>query len=155
MSDGSMLALSPDVKVDIQGATVRAALLLERPEEHCAHDLELLGVAGDLLPDWYDDWVLIERERFRQLRLHALENLCCAFTRVGEHSQAVRAGLAAVGIEPLRESSHRALICAHVAEGNPAEALRQFELFKARLMDDLGLSPSSKMEMLVARIRAQ
>ena len=40
---------------------------------------------GELLPDWYDDWVLLERERFRQLRLHALDALCDDLTRAGRH----------------------------------------------------------------------
>ena len=29
----------------------------------------------DLLPGWYDDWVIFERERIRQWLLHALEGL--------------------------------------------------------------------------------
>ena len=29
----------------------------------------------DLLPDWDEPWLMVERERYRQLRLHALEDL--------------------------------------------------------------------------------
>ena len=31
--------------------------------------------AMELLPGWYDDWVIFERERIRQQLLHALEIL--------------------------------------------------------------------------------
>src|SRR6266571_3495035 len=50
----------------------------------------------DLLPYWYEDWVLVERERFRQLRLHALEALCEQLTALGRFDHAVEAGIAAV-----------------------------------------------------------
>src|SRR5829696_6921097 len=33
------------------------------------------ALSADLLPDWYDDWVLVEAEDWRQPRLHALEAL--------------------------------------------------------------------------------
>ena len=39
---------------------------------------------GELLPDWYDDWVAIERERLRALRAHALEALCEQLTAAGQ-----------------------------------------------------------------------
>jgi DNA-binding SARP family transcriptional activator len=151
---GTTLELGPGVSVDLIQAAARANLLVQQPEEHCEKDVELLGASGDLLPDWYDDWVLIERERFRQLRLHALESLCRALTAAGSHAQAVLAGLAAIGIEPLRESSNRALIAAYIAEGNRSEALRQYQLFKQRLDEELGLTPSPRMEMLMARLRS-
>jgi DNA-binding SARP family transcriptional activator len=151
-SRGQTLALSETVATDIAHASSRASLLLERPEEHCERDLELLGISGDLLPDWYDDWVLIERERFRQLRLHALESLCRALSAAGAHAQAVHAGLMAVAVEPLRESSHRALMSAYLAEGNPSEALRHGGLYKHQLAEALGIDPSPRMEMLIARI---
>ena len=80
----------------------------------------------DLLPDWNEDWVLIERERFRQARLHALEALCDRFSEAGRMMPAIQAGLAAVTADPFRESAHRALIRTHLREGNRSEALRQY-----------------------------
>jgi DNA-binding SARP family transcriptional activator len=152
VSQGAMLALAPDVSIDLRHAAARATLLVEHPEEHCERDIELLGVAGDLLPDWFDDWVLVERERFRQLRLHALESLCRALTATGLYMQAVRAGLTAIAVEPLRESSHRALLSAYLAEGNASEALRHYHLYRDRIAATLGLEPSERMQMLMARI---
>jgi DNA-binding SARP family transcriptional activator len=107
---------------------------------------------GEILPDWYDDWLVIERERFRQLRVHALERLCDRLTAAGRFAEAVDAGLAAVESEPLRESAHRALIRTHLAEGNACEALRQYRAFRELLRRELGLRPSELMEALVRRL---
>ena len=76
--DGHALSLEPSIDIDLITASRRARELLEggammAPPTRA--DVRLLRDAGDVLPDWYDDWVLIERERFRQLRLHALEAL--------------------------------------------------------------------------------
>lgn len=111
-------------------------------------DLDALG--EDLLPDWEDDWVEIERERHRQVRLHALERACAREREAGRFDVALRAGLLAVGGEPLRESAHRQVIATHLAEGNPAEALRQYDLFRRLLRTELGLPPSPAIRALVA-----
>jgi len=102
------------------------------------------------LPDWYDDWVLIERERHRQLGLHALEALASRLVQLERYGEAVDAALAAVAAEPFRESAYRALIAAHLAEGNASEALRQYEHFRRLLAEGLSLAPSPRMEALVA-----
>jgi DNA-binding SARP family transcriptional activator len=104
---------------------------------------------GDLLPDWYDEWVLLERERLRELRVRALEFLCAELTVAGSFHQAVEAGLAAVGDEPLRESAHRTLITVYLAEGNHAEAIRRYRRYRALLQDQLGLEPSGRMKALI------
>jgi DNA-binding SARP family transcriptional activator len=110
-----------------------------------------LGVLGeDLLPDWDDDWVVIERERYRQIRLHALEQACVRHRDAGRYDLSLRAGLLAVGGEPLRESAHRRVIETHLAEGNPAEALRQYDTFRRLLRAELGLPPSPAIRALVA-----
>jgi DNA-binding SARP family transcriptional activator len=111
-------------------------------------DLRLLQ--EDLLPDWEPDWLVAEREHHRQRRLHALERLCRRHREAGEYEAATTAGLAAVGGEPLRESAHRALIEVHLAEGNHAEALRQYHQYRRRLRTELGLSPSPAIRALVA-----
>ena len=141
------LRLARDLAVDVQelaglaqGAT---------PGGDQGGDLDSSTLAMDLLPDWYEDWVVLERERFRQLRLHALEALCCRLTRAGRFGAAVQAGLAAVAGEPLRESAHRTLIQAHLAEGNPGEAVRQYHLYRRVLAGELAIEPSAAIRELV------
>ena len=133
--------LAGDVAVDVDELAARA----ERDDP----DLEPSVLARDLLPDWYEDWVVLERERLRQLRLHALEALCRRLTQAGRFGAAVQAGLAAVAGEPLRESAHRTLIQAHLAEGNPGEAVRQYHLYRRLLAGELAIEPSAAIRELV------
>jgi DNA-binding SARP family transcriptional activator len=104
---------------------------------------------SDVLVGWEDDWLQIERERLRQMRIHALESLAEMLVREGRHAQAIQAALAAVRAEPLRETAQVALINAYLSEGNACEAVRQFESFKRLLGDELGLSPSPRVEGLL------
>jgi DNA-binding SARP family transcriptional activator len=97
--------------------------------------------------------VLIERERFRQVHLIALEALCLRLSACNRHAAATEAGLAAVACEPLRESAHRALVEAHIAAGNAVEALRQHDLCRDLVRRHLGLEPSAQMSALVAGLR--
>jgi DNA-binding SARP family transcriptional activator len=62
--------------------------------------------------------------------------------------------LAAVSAEPLRESAHRELVEVHLAEGNVAEAVRQYDVYRHMLRRQLGLAPSPVMRRLVAPLLA-
>jgi DNA-binding SARP family transcriptional activator len=73
----------------------------------------------------------------------------------GRHGEAVEAGLAVVSAEPLRESAHRALISAHLAEGNRGEAIRQFERYADLIRAELGLRPSAEIASLLSEARLQ
>ncbi len=55
--------------------------------------------------------------------------------------------------DPLRESAHRALMAAYLAEGNPGPALRQFQAFARLLHDELGMEPSASMQTLAEGLR--
>jgi len=90
------LALAPGVEVDLSRSLGLAQRVLTSSAE--LDDLEQAPeeLSIDLLPYWYEDWVLVERERFRQLRLHALEALCEQLTALGRFDHAVEAGIAAV-----------------------------------------------------------
>jgi DNA-binding SARP family transcriptional activator len=143
------LRLADDVDVDLTELAATAGRLEAPGPDGDPHPAPAL-LASDLLPDWYEDWVVLERERFRQLRLHALEALCQRLTGAGRYGQAVQAGLAAVAGEPLRESAHRTLIQAHLAEGNPGEALRQYRLYTRLLADELAIEPSAAIRAMVA-----
>jgi DNA-binding SARP family transcriptional activator len=71
---------------------------------------------GEPLPDWYDDWIVVERERIRQGLLHALESACTTALDQDRHGDAIDLALRAVAMEPLRESAHRLVIMAHLRE---------------------------------------
>jgi DNA-binding SARP family transcriptional activator len=155
VASASHLGLGDNVVVDVRQTIDAARTVLNgKPARVCSREFELLVEAHDLLPDWYDEWVIMEREHIREQRVRALEALCVELTAAGEYPNAARAGLAAVACEPLRESSHRALIAVHIAEGNPGEAVRRYAEYAALLKRKLDLAPSSRMRDMVEAVMA-
>ena len=145
----SHLSLAPGVVVDLHHLSDRSRTVLRRETAPTRDDLDAILPGGDLLPDWYDEWVLVEREQFRQLRLLALETLCTDLAATGSYAAAVVAGMACVAAEPLRESAHRALIGVHLDEGNRVEAIRQFRLYETLVRDELGVEPSTALRRML------
>ena len=83
----------------------------------------------------------------------ALEALSAQLLECDDAPAAIEAALAAVTVEPLRESAHRAVVQAHLREGNLAEALRQYEAYRYIATTELGILPSEHIESLVQPLR--
>ncbi|HET6713340.1 MAG TPA: BTAD domain-containing putative transcriptional regulator [Actinomycetota bacterium] len=146
------LRLADDVTVDLWDTRSIAHHLLEQTQGSGTDNLgsgAISALSNELLPDWYDEWVLVESEDWRQLRLHALEALAESLTKIEEFAGAAEAALAAVRAEPLRESPRAAMIRVHIAEGNPTEALREFDRYGELLMLELGVEPTERLRALV------
>jgi DNA-binding SARP family transcriptional activator len=143
--------LNPEVEVDLRVSIARALSVLKEGEPGAgyADGLQRELLADDLLPDWDEEWVLTERERFRQLRLHALEKISQDLIDVGQYAAALQAALTAVAAEPLRESGHRQVVRVHVAEGNISEAFRVYCTYARMLANELGVAPSAAMTDLI------
>ncbi len=94
---------------------------------------------GDLLRGGYDDWLLEERDRLRDLFLDALERLAAR----EEHAEAVRYAERLLREDPLREETCRLLMRLHAAGGDPARALRVYHACAATLERELGIEPSA------------
>jgi DNA-binding SARP family transcriptional activator len=139
-SDGGRLRLAPEVEVDLHLAEDDARVT----------ELDLVQLCGDVLTDWDEPWLEGERERIRQLRLHRIEQLADRALADGRFHLALQAALSATATEPLRESAHRAVMRVHLAEGNPSEALRQFDTVRTLLRDELGLPPTPATRAVVA-----
>jgi DNA-binding SARP family transcriptional activator len=148
-SSATQLWLRADVRVDLHRLKEIIRKALDEQRDLRRNEVATLLAPADLLPGWYEEWVLLERERLRQLRLHALEGLCEWLIEGRRFGLAVEAGMAAVSEEPLRESPRRVLIRAHIAEGNASEALREYRQYRQLLQDELGLDPSPEMEGLL------
>ena len=151
-SHGELLALSPQLAVDLR-ESIALARALFRPGMAAEFDAEAVirMLSTELLPGWYDDSVLLEAERWRQLRLHSLEALSRRLTAERRFGEALEASMAAVRAEPLRESGHVAVILVHLAEGNQCEAVAEFERYRALLHAELGLEPTEHISRLFRR----
>jgi DNA-binding SARP family transcriptional activator len=153
-ADKWSISLLEDVEVDLHEFGQWA----ERIIRNAARDEDLDGIAQraralDVLPGFYDDWVTAERERIRLRAVHALEAVSRLLTDLGRFGEAVEAAIAAVHAEPLRETAQRALIDAHLCEGNFVEARQAFVTYRALLQRELGIEPSPSVAELV-RLRA-
>lgn len=143
------IELAPTVAVDLHDAVQRAQRWLAGSETEADRAAGPTALEGDVLPDWYDDWVSDERERFRQLRLHALEAMAERLAGAGRWADAVLAAMTALAADPLRESAHRAVIKVHLAEGNIAEAMRQLRRCRRLMLDEVGMPPSALLDELI------
>jgi DNA-binding SARP family transcriptional activator len=146
---GEALSLATDVRVDVRELSDWAHRVSDPRARIDDVAISDPGFGAELLPGWYDDWVLLERERLRQLRLHALETLAARLGAAGRHAAALEAAYAAVQLEPLRESAHRTVVRVHLAEGNVVEAVRAYDAFRALLAQELGVGPTEQMARLV------
>lgn len=151
--DEHRLALAGDVEVDLLTVSDLTRLIIHRSVPEALGRLPELVDASEILPGWDEEWLVVERERYRLLRLRALERAGEAFLAANDPARAMEASLASISSEPYRESAHRLLVRIHLAEGNGAEALRAYRVYSRIVQDELGIRPSRQMEQLIATVR--
>lgn len=151
---GTIEATTEVIELD-DGVVVDYRQLLEPRSDvvgdDCAID-RISDLRAPFLPGWDDDWLLIERERTRQLRMRRLERLSRGFLAANRIADAIDAAYASIDIEPLRESAHLALIQAHAADGNRAEAARQVQRIRCLLREELDIEPSAQFLMSISAL---
>lgn len=143
------LSIAAHVCVDVRQVESLGWSLVQDPELTIP-TLDRTAFYAELLPGWYDDWVIVERERLAQLRLHFLEALTYSLIRSGHLAEALDVGLRLVASDPLRERSQRALITAYRAEGSHGQAARQLQRFRALMVETFHCEPSDDLADLVA-----
>lgn len=149
-ADKWSLSLVENVEVDVHRIADWAGRLIHRTAGPDDLTCQLPDNACHLLPGWYDDWIVMERERLRQRVLHALEALAELHIEGGRYAEAVDAATRAVTEEPLRESAQRVLLCAYLAQGNRAKARLAYTAFARLLRRELGVEPSPRLRALMS-----
>lgn len=150
----SSLSLAVDVVVDVDRFLNGAELLIRDDPDRGTDEAEDAAVvvlhSSELLPGWYDDWVLAARERLQYLRLGALDALATRRRRQRRTHEALQAARAAISIEPLHESAHRTIVQIHLDNGDLVEAINHYQRFQAMLDRELGLPPSDLFREVVS-----
>jgi DNA-binding SARP family transcriptional activator len=147
---GERLRLDPRVAVDISQLTDLAERLIQAPDDESLGQAHLLVDHVELLPDWDEEWIAANRERYRLARLAALESAACALLARGQPGPALFAALAVVRTEPLRESARRIVMRAHLAQGNTVDAIQEHHRYRRLLRSEFGVDPSAEMEELLS-----
>lgn len=150
-----MLSLTAGLNVDVHECLelVRAC---EQSDSQAADDGCLSDLLrAELLPGWYEDWVILEQNRLRIFRLHALIGHARRWLNQPEAEQAADAARNALVLEPLQETCVELLMRAEVQAGNRASALLAYEGFRVRLSMELGVGPSDCLIQLAAATRGR
>lgn len=145
-ADGA-IALAGDVDVDLAAAML---LVRELPDTvDAATDLDLRVLSADLLPGWTAAWLAVERERFRQLRLHALEQRAQRLTAAGRVEDAIALARSVVHSAPSRESARRVLVEAFLAQGDIPSAVAEADGYHELLRSSVGIASGSGLDALL------
>ena len=151
-ADRSSIGLDPSVRVDVDElrAAIDAAGRDLEPGE--ARTLLALLSSGELLPGWYDDWLIPEREQLAQSRVRALVRISRWALEEHDLLLAVDAAQVATATEPLLESARELAISAHLGLGDTGNALREFAGYRDVLHDELGVAPSHTIVRLIEHL---
>jgi predicted ATPase/DNA-binding SARP family transcriptional activator len=114
--------------------------------------VELYG--GELLPGYFEDWVLQERQWLAERYFQALGQLLAHLEQTGDVERALEYARRGVAADPLREEAQRDLIRLLAAAGQPAAALRRYQELKRLFKQELDASPSAATCALAREIAA-
>ena len=114
---------------------------------------------GDLLDGFslseapFEEWLLQERERLREVAVDVLGRLLQRQRGQGRLEDAIRTGRRLLVLEPWQEPVHRAVIRLLVQAGQPGAALRQYRQCEETLRRELGVEPEAETRKLCESIR--
>lgn len=153
-------ALPPDT-LFLEGDTVRwnpaappwvDALAFEEALQAEEWNQALDLYAGPLLPEAYQEWVQIERERFFLHYLSALENRARARYQLCRWDDARADAERLQSADPLNETAVRLLMASYWALGQREAARRCFDTYQERVHQELGVDPLPETRTLYQRI---
>ena len=101
----------------------------------------------------FEEWVLAQRARLREVALAALQRLIAHFGEEGGYETAVAFARQLLTIEPWHEETHRELMHLLALSGQRSAALAQYESCCRLLADELGVEPAAATVQLVEQIK--
>src|SRR5437867_5325272 len=113
----------------------------------------LAGFAVDEPP--FEEWLVTERERLRELASEGLAKLLAHQRKAGAAEAAVQTALKLLALDPLQEPVHRTLMRLYAELGRRGAALRQYQHCLGMLQRELGVEPEAETKQLYQEILRQ
>ena len=109
----------------------------------------------DLLAHSYEDWISPWRDQLRDLYFRTLSHIVQLYQARGEYERAIVFAGRILARDPANEDTHHHLMVSYWSAGNRNAALKQYELCRKALLDDLGVEPSPKTTAFYQRIQQE
>jgi len=123
-------------------------------KEQAGHLLQAVqAYGGELLPGFYEDWVIMERQALESVYMDALRQLLSHAEGEADFTQALDYATRIVALDPTAEEAHVAVIRLFHKAGRPREALRQYDTLERTLQSQLNAVPTQESRRLVDSIR--
>jgi DNA-binding SARP family transcriptional activator len=149
--DADQVGLAQDVWVDARHFVAKMDSS-EAPPDQTREILELyrgdfLEGVGLVETQSFEDWLTIERERYRRLAVRGLSALASAYERRADFVTALECLGRALAFNPLQEDLQRESIRLLYLSGDRPGAIRRYDELRRLLDDEMGVPP-----MIEARI---
>src|SRR5687767_10134354 len=129
---------------------------LEKVSENASAD-ELIAVLsayqGELLPGFYDEWVLLEREHLNSIFEHHMARLMSLLQGEKRWLDILDWGERWIKLGQKPEPAYRALMSAHAAKGDMSKVAATYERC-VKSLKELGVEPSEQTRQLYERLKA-
>ncbi|MCB0222273.1 MAG: tetratricopeptide repeat protein [Anaerolineae bacterium] len=127
--------------------------------QHLQEAVDLYG--DDFLSGFYvlnapdfENWMLAEQARLRELVVQALQELAGHHARQNNLADSIRYLRQLLALEPWREEAHRRLMLLLARDGQRGAALAQYEICRDMLAEELDVEPGIETTALYERIKA-
>lgn len=101
----------------------------------------------------FDDWQRLQSERLQHTLGGMLERLACAYSRRGEHAQAILCAQRWTALDPLNEPAQRLTMQVYFQADRRAAALQQYQEYVQILRAELNLPPEEETQRLYRAIQ--
>jgi DNA-binding SARP family transcriptional activator len=150
LTDNVSVALDTDSDYWLDAAVLETAV----DEDGSADELiDVVAVCtGELLPGFYDDWIVLERERLKAILEQQIKRLLDRLVQERRWDDLLHWGEHWIALGQSPEPAYRALMVAHAELGNQASVAAVFQRCVETLRADLEVEPSQETRALYERL---
>jgi WD40 repeat protein/basic membrane lipoprotein Med (substrate-binding protein (PBP1-ABC) superfamily)/DNA-binding SARP family transcriptional activator len=133
-----------------------AEAILERKDPGTWPADELIEVVsayqGELLPGFYDEWIVLERERIQAAFDHKMQQLLDSLVQAQRWGDALEWGQRWIAQGRVPEPAYRALMIAHAGMGDLPGVTAVYKRCVEALNAELGVAPSEDLQEIHAQL---
>ena len=103
-------------------------------------------------PD-FEEWILARREHYRLGAIQALARLAEICLEQSDYPAGIEYAQKLLVVDPWREEAHQQLMRLYWLDGQRSAAMRQYDICRETLAEELGVEPMPQTTALMAQIR--